>query len=82
MFNLKSQKRKGPSDSKKGAADLRIQKDITDLSLPSTCKMNFPKTDDLLNFELTIQPDEGMYTAGIFKFTFKIPPSYPHEAPK
>lgn len=42
----------------------------------------FPNPDDLLNFELTITPDEGMYKGGRFTFTFAIPPSYPHEAPK
>eukprot|EP00123_Amoebidium_parasiticum_P006317 comp17296_c0_seq1/m.16433 comp17296_c0_seq1/g.16433 ORF comp17296_c0_seq1/g.16433 comp17296_c0_seq1/m.16433 type:complete len:173 (-) comp17296_c0_seq1:273-791(-) len=82
MFNLKNQKKKNPADTKKGAADLRIQKDINDLSLPTTCKVEFPKPDDLLNFELTIRPDEGMYQGGTFRFTFKVPPAYPHEAPK
>src|SRR5271154_5685267 len=33
--------------------------DITELSLPNTMKMAFPNPDDLLNFTLTIEPDEG-----------------------
>ena len=33
--------------------------DITELSLPSTMKIEFPNEDDLLNFNLTIEPDEG-----------------------
>jgi hypothetical protein len=33
--------------------------DLTELSLPSTMKTYFPNPDDLLNFTLTIEPDEG-----------------------
>ena len=32
--------------------------DINDLSLPKTCKIEFPDPDDLLNFKLVIAPDE------------------------
>lgn len=34
--------------------------DLTELDLPSTMKTNFPDPADLLNFTLTISPDEGM----------------------
>lgn len=33
--------------------------DLTELDLPSTMKTNFPDPADLLNFKLTITPDEG-----------------------
>jgi hypothetical protein len=33
--------------------------DLTELDLPSTMKTNFPDPADLLNFSLTITPDEG-----------------------
>lgn len=45
-------------------------------------KMDFPDPDDILNFTLTITPDEGMYRGGCFTFTFAINPSFPHEPPK
>lgn len=64
------------------AAHLRAQKDITELSLPSTMKMVFPDPDDILNFNLTIEPDEGLYKGGSFHFTFQILSQFPHEAPK
>ena len=35
-----------------------IISDINDLSLPKTCKIEFPDPDDLLNFKLVIAPDE------------------------
>jgi ubiquitin-conjugating enzyme E2 M len=33
--------------------------DLTELDLPATMKTNFPDPADLLNFTLTITPDEG-----------------------
>ena len=38
--------------------------------------------DDLLNFTITIRPDEGYYRGGTFTFSFAVPPLYPHEPPK
>jgi len=67
---------------KTSAAQIRVQKDLTELDLPSTMKTEFPDANDLLHFNLTIQPDEGMYKTGSFPFTFSISPNYPHEPPK
>ena len=61
---------------------LRITKDINELELPKTCRTEFPDSDDLLNFKLIIQPDEGLYRNGKFSFSFKIGHNYPHEPPK
>ncbi|GER37603.1 ubiquitin-conjugating enzyme family protein [Striga asiatica] len=57
--------------------------DITELNLPKTCSISFPNgKDDLMNFEVTIRPDEGYYMGGTFVFSFQISPIYPHDAPK
>ena len=59
-------------ESKPGAAPTRREHwgltrvamcliDLTELDLPSTMKTNFPDPADLLNFTLTITPDEGAY---------------------
>ncbi|KAK9471531.1 ubiquitin-conjugating enzyme/RWD-like protein [Dipodascopsis tothii] len=64
------------------AAQIRAQKDLTELSLPSTMQTHFPNPDDLLNFMLTIEPDEGMYNGGSFRFSFAINDNFPHEPPK
>ncbi|KAL0639319.1 NEDD8-conjugating protein ubc12 [Maublancomyces gigas] len=72
----------GQKKKKVTAAQLRAQKDITELSLPSTMRTHFPDPDDILNFTLTIEPDEGMYKGGSFKFTFAINSNFPHEPPK
>ncbi|KAG4304427.1 hypothetical protein PORY_002137 [Pneumocystis oryctolagi] len=68
--------------SKVSAAQIRIQKDITELALPETMKIKFPNPDDLLNFYLTIYPDEGFYKGGSFSFKFNINMNYPHDPPK
>ncbi|CDW98882.1 hypothetical protein [Sporisorium scitamineum] len=72
-------KKKKPKTS---PAQLRVQKDLTELELPKTMKTDFPDPADVLNFTLTIEPDEGMYKAGSFKFTFAINNNYPHDPPK
>jgi len=64
------------------AAQLRIQKDLAELSLPPTMKTEFPNPDDILNFLLHIEPDEGMYKGGRFTFTFAINQNFPHDPPK
>lgn len=38
-------------------ADLRA--DLTELELPNTMTTHFPDPSDVLNFNLTITPDEG-----------------------
>lgn len=72
----------GSTRRKVTAAFLRTQKDIAELSLPPTMKIYFPNPDDILNFELTIEPDEGMYRGGSFKFTFAVNNNFPHDPPK
>jgi len=67
---------------KTSAAQIRVQKDLTELDLPATMKTDFADAADLLNFTLTITPDEGMYTGGAFKFSFNINTNYPHDPPK
>ncbi|KAI3962090.1 hypothetical protein MKW92_016339 [Papaver armeniacum] len=68
---------------KKSLGELRLTKDISELNLPQTTKISFPNgKDELMNFEVNIRPDEGSYRSGKFEFTFQVPPTYPHEAPK
>jgi ubiquitin-conjugating enzyme E2 M len=56
--------------------------DLSELSLGSTMKTNFPNPDDILNFTLTLTPDEGLYKTGVFNFSFVISQNFPHEPPK
>lgn len=72
----------GPKKKRVTAAQLRVQKDLAELSLGSTMKTHFADPDDILNFKLTIDPDEGMYKGGRFEFDFKINQNFPHDPPK
>ncbi|RGP81700.1 nedd8-conjugating enzyme ubc12 [Fusarium longipes] len=81
----------GGKKKKVTAAQLRVQKGMAqrsptlvsgELSLGSTMKTEFPDPDDILNFVLTIDPDEGMYRSGRFTFDFSINQNFPHEPPK
>ena len=73
----------GTSKTKKSTlAQLRMTKDLTELAVPKTCKIEFEDPDDFLNFRLIVTPDEGLYRDGKFVFNFIIGENYPHEPPK
>ncbi|QIW94816.1 hypothetical protein AMS68_000334 [Peltaster fructicola] len=88
IWSMKQQQQKteaasGQSKKKKvTAAQLRVQKDLSELSLGSTMKTDFPNPDDILNFTLILEPDEGLYKGGVFNFSFAISQNFPHEPPK
>lgn len=73
----------GTKAGKLSAGELRLQKDLAELSLPSNITINFPDgKEKLMHFEITIRPDEGIYKGGKFVFDFTIPTGYPHDVPK
>ncbi|KDP38468.1 hypothetical protein JCGZ_04393 [Jatropha curcas] len=88
LFKVK-EKQKEISDNgkapvkKQSAGELRLHKDISELNLPKSCTISFTNgKDDLMNFVVTVKPDEGYYKNGNFQFSFQVPDVYPHEAPK
>ncbi|KAI8390102.1 putative ubiquitin-conjugating enzyme E2 [Blakeslea trispora] len=86
MYSIWGKKSKEAEAEKKkprtSAAQIRVQKDLAELDIPDTIKLDFPDASNILNFNVTIHPDEGFYTKGLFKFTFTINNNYPHEPPK
>ncbi|KAJ1509201.1 NEDD8-conjugating protein ubc12 [Coelomomyces lativittatus] len=92
LMSLKKQKSSEDSeDSEKknttnspsiSAAERRIQKDLTELDLPSTFQLTFQKKDHVMDFVVYFRPNEGFYQGGEFIFTCHIPETYPHEPPK
>ncbi|CAN3363970.1 NEDD8-conjugating enzyme Ubc12p [Diutina catenulata] len=70
------------ANTKVPAAQLRLQKDITELDLPPSITMAFPNPGDLFHFNLTIKPQTGYYKAGTFHFTVEISPNFPIDPPK
>ena len=56
---------------------------MSEVKLERNVTMSFPNgADDLMAFKVTIKPTDGIYKGGSFVFDFKIPASYPHDAPK
>ncbi|KAL4399097.1 NEDD8-conjugating protein Ubc12 [Malassezia pachydermatis] len=56
--------------------------DLAELDLPPTMQTRFPDPSNIMNFEVLIRPDEGMYRGGEFLFTIAINNNYPHDPPK
>uniref|UniRef100_A0A0C9RL54 TSA: Wollemia nobilis Ref_Wollemi_Transcript_12769_807 transcribed RNA sequence n=1 Tax=Wollemia nobilis TaxID=56998 RepID=A0A0C9RL54_9CONI len=68
---------------KQSPVEIRLQSDIGDLSLSKNTSIHFINgKNDLMNFEIKHQPDEGFYQGGTFTFSFQVPSGYPHEPPK
>lgn len=61
---------------------LRMQRELSELELPSCCLVEFPNPQDLMKFNVSIIPDEGFWKRGKYVFAFTIKPLYPHDAPK
>ena len=52
---------------------LTLFSDLTELELPDTMKTVFPDPSDVLNFNLTITPDEGEWVARDFRAPAPLP---------
>jgi len=66
LFSVKEKQKQEATAAKAGprqtSGELRLQKDISELNLASTTSIHFPNgKEKLLNFEVTINPDEGYH---------------------
>lgn len=95
LYSVRNQKKDPNKDSdansqqqqqqqtKSSPAQLRAVKDFREISeLPSAVLLHQPNPADVMNYKITIKPDEGYYRSGRFSFDLKIPNTYPHEPPK
>jgi len=82
-FSLKTKQSSDTGSTKRAnPAELRAQKDIDEMEVPTGCKVNFKDTNDILNFTLDITPTDGLYQGATFHFTINIPTTYPYDPPK
>jgi len=84
VFSLrKSGGVKGKDKKKKqNAAELRVQKDLSEMDpIPGT-RLDFPDPNNVMTFQLFITPTDGLYRSAEFKFTITIPTTYPYDPPK
>ena len=73
----------GQGGPKRSPGEMRLAKDISELTLSPSISIDFPDgKDKLLDFIVTIRPEDGFYRGGVFRFSFAVPGTYPHEPPK
>mmetsp|Transcript_14029 Transcript_14029/g.21122 ORF Transcript_14029/g.21122 Transcript_14029/m.21122 type:complete len:191 (+) Transcript_14029:109-681(+) len=63
-------------------AELRVQKDLTEMDQVEGVGVSFPQTDDLMTFNVEITPQDGLWKDSTYLFTIDVPESYPFNAPK
>eukprot|EP01112_Ceratiomyxa_fruticulosa_P001221 TRINITY_DN11223_c0_g1_i1.p1 TRINITY_DN11223_c0_g1~~TRINITY_DN11223_c0_g1_i1.p1 ORF type:complete len:214 (-),score=41.86 TRINITY_DN11223_c0_g1_i1:164-715(-) len=63
-------------------AEIRLQKDLSELELPQGCSLTFPKNEDTMHFIMHITPTEGFYKDASFNFSVNISNSYPYDPPR
>ncbi|PRP80413.1 ubiquitin-conjugating enzyme E2 M [Planoprotostelium fungivorum] len=81
VFSLKKSS-VGAKKSKTNAAQLRVQKDMSEMDeIPGT-KIRIPDQENLMKFEVDITPTDGLYRGACFQFNVDIPNSYPYDPPK
>lgn len=76
------EQKSGNTANKVSAAQIRLQKDVTELDLPSNVQVSFPDPSNFFLFQLRITPQQGHYVGGSFKFSVEVNQNYPIEAPK
>lgn len=73
---------KKTSKKKRTPGEIRVQKDIAELEGGTIATTTFPSESDLTKFNVAVQPDSGLWKGATYKFSFNIPPDYPHKPPK
>jgi len=82
VFSLKNKGKSKSKGNRANAAQLRAQKDISEMDpIPGT-KITFPDADNLMKFEVAIKPGDGIYKGATFMFVVEIPSTYPYDPPK
>jgi len=84
VFTLKKTGGAKGKDKKKkqNAAELRVQKDLSEMDPVPGTKLEFPDPNNMMLFNLSIVPNDGLYRGAEFKFTVNIPVTYPYDPPK
>ncbi|XP_039351786.1 NEDD8-conjugating enzyme UBE2F isoform X2 [Mauremys reevesii] len=61
---------------------LQVPPPFSPYNFQGTCKVNFPDSNKLHYFQLTVTPDEGYYQGGKFQFEIEVPDAYNMVPPK
>ena len=69
-------------DDRREVLNKKIRLDISSIKVGKVANIEFPNTNDLTTFEVSITPDSGFWKNATYKFKFDIPDLYPHTPPK
>lgn len=64
------------------AAEIRVQRDLEQLEETPGTSVHFPNPNDLMNFTVSITPDEGFWKKATYIFSIEATADYPHSPPK
>ena len=69
---------------KKCPGELRLQKEIQELDIPSHASIKYPNPSDIMNFHLVVNltKTDCIWLGGTYEFTIEVSPNYPHDPPK
>jgi len=81
VLSLRTNKARG-RNKKTNAAELRAQKDITEMEEIPGVVVEFPDSNNVMNFTVNVTPSDGLYKTATFKFTVTIPATYPYDPPR
>jgi len=81
VFSLKKSKNSAKG-KRANAAELRAQKDLSEMEPVPGTKIRFPNPDDLMKFEVSVKPGDGLYKDATFVFNVEVPTTYPYDPPK
>ena len=70
------------SGTRMEGADIRLQKDLSEISDGVTAKVTIPTDQAPRTVTVTVKPTEGVYAGGSFPFTLTIDSQYPIGPPK
>eukprot|EP00640_Fibrocapsa_japonica_P004399 CAMPEP_0113935446 /NCGR_PEP_ID=MMETSP1339-20121228/2592_1 /TAXON_ID=94617 /ORGANISM="Fibrocapsa japonica" /LENGTH=226 /DNA_ID=CAMNT_0000937599 /DNA_START=60 /DNA_END=740 /DNA_ORIENTATION=+ /assembly_acc=CAM_ASM_000762 len=74
--------KKAGGGKRRTPGEIRMQKDIAELDGGDVANITFPNPNNLTSFEVRVTPDTGYWRGATYRFTFDVPPMYPHEPPK
>jgi len=81
VFSLRTNRARGKK-KKTNAAELRATKDVSEMEQIPGVVVDFPDSNNLMLFNVTVTPSDGLYKSAPFKFTVTIPQTYPYDPPK
>ena len=70
--------------AKKSPGEIRIQKELGELDIPSHAQLKFRSQNDIMNFNLVVDlsRENCFWQGGKYEFTIEVSPNYPHDPPK